>query len=98
MEHHCPRIIKATCGSISQAAFMMRREFERFRLLRCETLIFLLTARHDSNECVFPIDKQVEDLLRFLRLMILFEFFRIDGQKFLEVLPILLANSLNEDL
>ena len=93
------QIIKATCGSNSQAAFMMRRENEkRFTLFRRKPLIFLLTKRNNADKGIFPIHQQVKDLLRFFGLMVVFQFLCVSCQQFLKILQIMFANFLDEDL
>ena len=45
------------------------RNEKRFTLFRRKTLIFLLSKWNNTDERIFPIHQQVEDLLRFFRLM-----------------------------
>ena len=47
------------------------RNEKRRTSLCCKTLVFLLPKRHHADKCIFPIHQQVEDLLRFLCLMIM---------------------------
>jgi AraC-like DNA-binding protein len=67
------------CKSISDTAWQCPMSHAvKTRLLCRKPLLLLVPKRNDTDECILPIHQQVEDLLRLIALMILFQLLRID--------------------